>query len=35
MTKIVNEKNAESLLENNKRAAMKRFEYYKKLSEEN
>ena len=35
MTKIVNEKNAENLLEENKQSAIKRFEYYKKLSEEN
>ncbi len=34
MTKLVNEKRAKELFENNKNNAIKRFEYYKKLSEE-
>ena len=33
MTKIVNEKRASDLLEENKEAAKKRFNYYKELSE--
>ena len=34
MTKLVNEKRAEELFEINKNNAIKRFNYYKKLSEE-
>ena len=33
MTKLVNEKRAEELFNSNKEAAIKRFEYYKELSE--
>ena len=34
MTKLVNEKKAEELFKLNKESAIKRFEFYKKLSEE-